>query len=735
MKNDNLLTCEVIHRLRGRIRIKSKAFKYVGNSLKSEIERQLLQVRYIKSVEISLITGTILIYFEDVSLSDQNLINLIQNTLNSHIFEICKNEKIEKSSKYVIERKLQEESPKEIVKKIIATAGLLGYNLFFKPKSAIAITGIRKFLNYNTLSTLALAMPVLKNGVNSLIKNKRPNADTLSSSAIISSILLGKESAALTIMFLEEVSELLTVYTMQKTRGAIKDMLSVGENYVWKEISEDNVKRVPIEEIQKDDIIVVQTGEKISVDGKIIRGEALIDQSSITGEYMPIKKSVGEEVYAGTIIKNGNISIIAEKVGDDRTVSRIIKLVEDANSNKADIQNYADTFSAQLIPLNFILAGIVYASTRSLTKAMSMLVIDYSCGIRLSTAVAFSAAINTAAKNGILVKGSNFIEELSKAETVIFDKTGTITEGKPKVQSIEVFDNSISENEMIGLAGAAEEQSSHPLATAIMSEIKDRGIEIPKHNKIKTVVSRGVETKVGKGKEAKTIRVGSKKYMLENNIDLTLATEAERGIISRSEIGLYVAQDEKIIGLIGVSDPPRENIKKAINRLRNYGVDDIVLLTGDLRQQAETIASRMSIDRYESELLPEDKAKNILKFQSKGSNVIMIGDGVNDAPALSYANVGVALGSTRTDVAMEAADITITQDNPLLVPGVIGLSKSTVKTIKENFAMVIGLNTFALVLGATGILAPIYASVLHNSTTILVVINSLKLLKYDIKTN
>ena len=735
MKNDNLLACEIVHRLRGRIRIKSKAFKYIGNSLKSEIEKQLLQVRYIENVEISLITGTILIYFEDVSLSDQNLISLIQNTLNSHIFEICKNEKIEKSSKYVIERKLQEESPKEIMKKIVTTAGLLGYNLFFKSKNTVALTGIRRFLNYNTLSTIALAMPVLKNGINSLIKNKRPNADTLSSSAIISSILLGKESAALTIMFLEEVSELLTVYTMEKTRGAIKDMLSVGENYVWKEISEDNVKRVPIEEIQKDDIIVVQTGEKISVDGKIIRGEALIDQSSITGEYMPIKKSVGEEVYAGTIIKNGNISIIAEKVGDDRTVSRIIKLVEDANSNKADIQNYADTFSAQLIPLNFILAGIVYASTRNITKAMSMLVIDYSCGIRLSTAVAFSAAINTAAKNGILVKGSNFIEELSKAETVIFDKTGTITEGKPKVQSIEVFDNNMSENEMIGLAGAAEEQSSHPLATAIMSEIKDRGIEIPKHTKIKTVVSRGVETKIGKGKEAKIIRVGSKKYMLENNIDLTLAMEAERGIISRSEIGLYVAQDEKIIGLIGVSDPPRENIKKAINRLRNYGVDDIVLLTGDLRQQAETIASRMSIDRYESELLPEDKAKNILKFQSKGSNVIMIGDGVNDAPALSYANVGVALGSTRTDVAMEAADITITQDNPLLVPGIIGLSKDTVKTIKENFAMVIGLNTFALVLGATGILAPIYASVLHNSTTILVVLNSLKLLKYDIKTN
>lgn len=730
--NENLLSCQIVHRIRGRIRIKSRAFKFITPALKDEIEKQLLQVKYIKVANISIITGNILLYFEDISLSDQNLISLIQNTLNAHIFEICSNEKKINASKYVIERKLQEESPKEIMQKIVATATLLAYNIFLKPKTNVVLTGLKKFFNYNTLSTIALAMPVIRNGFMSLVKNKRPNADTLSSTAIISSILLGKEYTALTIMMLEEIAELLTVYTMEKTRGAIKDMLSVGESYVWKEVAEDSVKRVPIEEIKKDDIIVVQTGEKISVDGKILKGEALIDQSSITGEYMPVKKVIGENVFAGTIIKNGNISILAEKVGDDRTVSRIIKLVEDANSNKADIQNYADTFSAQLIPLNFILAGIVYATTKNIAKAMSMLVIDYSCGIRLSTAVAFSAAINTAAKNGILIKGSNFIEELSKAETVIFDKTGTITEGKPKVQSIEIFGKNINENEMIALAGAAEEQSSHPLAVAIMNEIKDRGLNIPKHSKIKTIVSRGVETKIGKGKDASIIRVGSKKFMIESGVNLNFVSDAERGIISRGEIGIYVAKDENLVGLIGVSDPPRENIKKAINRLRNHGVDDIVLLTGDLRQQAETIASRMSLDRYESELLPEDKAKNILKFQSKGSNVIMIGDGINDAPALSYANVGVALGSTRTDVAMEAADITITQDDPLLVPGVIGLSKKAVKTIKENFAMVIGLNTFALVLGATGILPPIYASVLHNSTTILVVGNSLKLLKYNL---
>ena len=605
---------------------------------------------------------------------------------------------------------------------------LLIYNIFKKAPAA-PVVGIKRLFNPNTLAVLSLAAPVISNGLGCLVKNKRPNADTLSSSAIISSLLLGKEKTALTIMIMEEFAELLTVYTMKKTRGAIKDMLSVGENYVWKVMENGSIQKVAIEEISKGDKIVVQTGEKISVDGVITKGEAYIDQSSITGEYMPVTKKVGENVFAGTIIKNGNITIEAEKVGDERTVSRIIKLVEDANFNKAQIQNYADNFSAQLIPLNFLLAGIVYGTTRNIQKAMSMLVIDYSCGIRLSTAAAFSAAINTAAKNGILIKGSNYIEEISKADTIIFDKTGTITEGKPSVQTIKLLDKNIGENKMLAYAAAAEETSTHPLAVAILNEVKERGLEIPNHTENKVIVARGIETEVGDS----IIRVGSKKFMEENGISTDNSHDEVKVILGRGEILIYVAKDDKLIGLIGVTDPPRENIKRTINRLRGQGIDEIVLLTGDLEQQAQTIASRMSIDSYESELLPEDKARNILALQSRGSNVIMIGDGINDAPALSYANIGVALGSTRTDVAMEAADITITKDDPLLVPEVIGLSKKTVKTIKENFAMAIGINSFALVLGATGILPAIYSSVIHNMSTILVVGNSLKLLKYKLK--
>ena len=722
MKNRNyIFDCEIVHRIHGRIRIKSKSLKYLG-IYKKEVEEQLKQVHYIQSVEISSITGTIVIYFDDFSLLEENLISLLQNTLNVYLVEIYKNEKKIKSDKYVIERKLQEESPKEIMQKILTSLLLL---VLPGPKKR---TGLGYLFNYKILSTISLALPVIKNGLNSLVQNKRPNADTLSSTAIISSILLGNEKTALTIMILERIAELLTVYTIKKTRGVIKDMLSVGESYVWKQIDNGVVKKVSIDEIVKGDSVLVQTGEKISVDGVIERGSAVIDQSSITGEYMPVTKKTGEEVFAGTIIKSGNITVKAEKVGDERTVSRIIKLVEDASFNKADIQSYADTFSAQLIPLNFLLAGIVYFSTRNVQKALSMLVIDYSCGIRLSTATAFSAAINTAAKNGILIKGSNYLEELSKSDTVIFDKTGTITEGKPKIQTLQVLKKNMQTNELLAFAAAAEEMSSHPLAVAILNEVKNRGIQIPEHKDTEIKVSRGIETLVNND----VIRVGSKKYMQENEIYTDNASDVIKGILNRGEILICVAKNKDLIGVIGVSDPPRENIKKAMNRLRNHGIDDIVLLTGDLRQQAETIASRMSMDRYESELLPEDKARDILKFQSIGSKVIMIGDGINDAPALSYANVGIALGSSKTDVAMEAADVTITSDDPLLIPGVVGLAKKTMKIIKENFTMAIGINSFALVLGATGMIPAIYSSILHNSITILVVGNSLRLLKYNV---
>lgn len=286
MGNKNyLLDCEIIHRINGRIRIKSRSLKYLG-MYKKEVEEQLKQVHYIQSVEISNITGTVVIYFDNFSLLEENLISLLQNTLNVYLVEIYKNEKKMKTDKYVIERKLQEESPKEITQKILTSLILL---VLPGPKKR---TGLGYLFNYKILSTISLALPVIKNGLNSLVQNKRPNADTLSSTAIISSLLLGNEKTALTIMILERIAELLTVYTIKKTRGVIKDMLSVGESYVWKQIDNGVVKKVSIDEIVKGDSVLVQTGEKVSVDGVIEKGSAVIDQSSITGEYIDRKSVV-----------------------------------------------------------------------------------------------------------------------------------------------------------------------------------------------------------------------------------------------------------------------------------------------------------------------------------------------------------------------------------------------------------------------------------------------------------
>ena len=728
MKNRNyILDCEIVHRIHGRIRIKSKSLKYLG-IYKKEVEEQLKQVHYIQSVEISSITGTIVIYFDDFSLLEENLISLLQNTLNVYLVEIYKNEKKIKSDKYVIERKLQEESPKEIMQKILTSLILL---VLPGPKKR---TGLGYLFNYKILSTISLTFPVIKNGLQSLVQNKRPNADTLSSTAIISSLLLGNEKTALTIMILERIAELLTVYTIKKTRGVIKDMLSVGESYVWKQIDNGVVKKVSIDEIVKGDSVLVQTGEKISVDGVIERGSAVIDQSSITGEYMPVTKKTGEEVFAGTIIKSGSITVKAEKVGDERTVSRIIKLVEDASFNKADIQSYADTFSAQLIPLNFLLAGIVYFSTRNVQKALSMLVIDYSCGIRLSTATAFSAAINTAAKNGILIKGSNYLEELSKSDTVIFDKTGTITVGKPVLTDFKVYGNH-AENELLQLAASVENHSEHPLAEAIVKGAKDKNIELKKYDKFRALPGYGIRATI----DGKEIQIGNKKLMDNKKIDITISDKDYDVLSNQGKTPMYMSIDNELVGLIAVADVIKPTSKEAIDKLHKLGVKAI-MLTGDNQKTAEYIAKQVGINTVVSEVLPYQKSEEVKKLQEKDEFVAMVGDGINDSPALAQANVGIAIGSG-TDVAIESADIILIRNDLRDVANAIALSKATITNIKENlfwafFYNVLGIPVAAGILYAFfngPKLDPMIAAFAMSFSSVSVLLNALRLKLFKVK--
>ncbi|MBF1058357.1 MAG: heavy metal translocating P-type ATPase, partial [Peptostreptococcus sp.] len=463
------------------------------------------------------------------------------------------------------------------------------------------------------------------------------------------------------------------------------------------------------------------TGEKICVDGEVIDGEAIVDLSSVSGEYMPVIKKKGDKVFAGGLIKNGTITVKAEKVGDDTVISRIIDLVENSATQQAPIQKYADKFSNYLVPLNLLLCGVVYGVTRSTTKALNMLVIDYSCGIKLSTATAFSASINTSVKNGVLIKGGAFIEQLSMTDTVVFDKTGTITEGKPRIKDVFIEEgNGYTERDLVSYACAAEEASSHPLSYCVLEYGKLLGVQIPKHGPIETVVARGTSTEV----DGKLVRAGNLKFMTENGIEPS--NEAIEFAMSSTPI--FVSYGDDFIGVLGAFDKPRKNIKRAINMMRSNGINEVVILTGDMKKQAQEVAAKVNADSFRAELLPEDKANEILKMKSEGTGVIMVGDGINDAPALSYANVGISLGSKSTDVAMETSDLVIHSDDPIMIPRVIDLSHKTMDIVKQNFALVAGINTVGLVLGATSNISVFWSAVMHNMSTILVVGNSCRLL-------
>lgn len=733
MKGNSLINTTIKHCIKGRLRLVARELKYL-HSYKKEIEEKILENDYVNSVEINNTTGSILITY-DVGITSNEAKEKIDRLLNDYSLAISEEKK---ENRIKLRNKVEEkneESSKDILKRVAINIGTLGYIVakdklnIREPYSTEKFGVLGNFLTIPALISIYLNKGLVENGIKCAIKNKRPNADTLTITSIASSLLLGNAKSALTITLLSDVAEFMTIYTMEKTRDSIKKMLSVSEEEVWKLLADGSINKTPVNKVSKDDLIVIYTGEKVCVDGEVIDGSAVIDQSSVTGEFVPVTRKQGDKVFAGTIVKSGSITVKTEKAGDDTVVSRIIHLVEDAASKKAPIQDYADKFSTYLVPANFLFAGITYFLTKSTSRALNMMIIDYSCGIKLSTATAFSAAINNAVRHGVLIKGGNYLEAMANADTLILDKTGTLTEGKPAVTDIVILNKDYSEAEVLKIAAAAEETSSHPMSVAIMNKIKEEGLEVPIHGDVITHVARGMETTI----DGESVLVGSRLFLQENKVSLRGISKKEDLIQESGGNIIYVAHKGKAIALISMKDKMRDNMKKAINNLRYQGVDDIVLLTGDLEAQAREVALLMGVDGYKSELLPSDKADQVLRYQSKGSKVIMVGDGINDAPALAYANVGVAMGGTSTDVAMEAADITINGDNPMMLPTVMSLSSNTMKVVKENFSLVIGINSVGLMLSAIGRLPVFWGAVLHNSSTIFVVANSIRLMFYNME--
>lgn len=575
---------------------------------------------------------------------------------------------------------------------------------------------------------LYIARDFLKSGLKSLIKDLRPNADTLTATAVGASVLGGRPESSLTIILLSNAAELMTGYTAEKTRSHISRMLKIDQQLAWKIDPDGRETKVPVGSLRPGDSIGVHTGEKISVDGRVAAGRAAVDQSSITGEYMPVEKLPGDVVFAGTIVKNGFLQITVEKVGDETALSRIVHLVEEAHARKAPVQNFADKISTMLVPLSFAMAGLVYGITRDWQRVLNMLFIDYSCGLKLSTSTAISAAIGRAASRGVLIKGGNYVESLANIDTVVLDKTGTITAGKPLVVAVETTGDN-SEKEVLLLAAAAEFHSTHPLATAILARVKEAGWAIPKHHSTETVVGRGIIASLP-GDEAVRgglVLVGSETFMAENNINCGPFRSVKARYREQGCNMVYVAREGHVLGFLAISDPIRPKMKKSINRLRRLGIDEVVMLTGDNKNVAMQTAVYLGIDSYQAEVMPQDKALLVARMQ-RGAQVMMIGDGINDAPALAFADVGVAMGGSRTDVAVEAADITINVDDPMAVPETLHMAKQTMGIIRQNFAATITINTAAILLGAMGRINPLVSALIHNTATIGVVLNSARIL-------
>jgi cation-transporting P-type ATPase C len=609
----------------------------------------------------------------------------------------------------------------EIFKNILAIA-VYAIERSLTPSRKAEESGLRRLLSPTVLALLFAAKQVIRSGIDSMMITKQVNAVTLTAVAVLAAAVKGKAGSALIIVTLSNLGEILTQYTANKTRNYITRMLKLDVPYVWRVENDGNERSVHIDSVVPGETIAVFIGEKISVDGCVTYGLGTVDESSLTGEFMPREVVKGSRVYAGSILKSGYIQIQAERVGDDTAITRMIKLIEQAQNRRAPIQSQADKMAQSLVPVSFAMAAAVYALTKDWSRVMNMLFIDYACGLTLSTTTAISAAIGKAAKHGILIKGGQYIEWLSGVDTVVFDKTGTLTEGRPVIRNIYYFNNHTKED-VIRYAASAEEHSSHPFAGTILQYAREQQLCIPEHGEVLNIIGRGIQAEI----DGNMVLVGSDLLMKEKLVDLS-SRQTEELKAAADEAMIYVACNGRLMGMISVHDPVRAGMNRTVNQLRRQGIDEIILLTGDKKRLAGHISNKLFFDNYHAELLPEDKANLIKWYRQGGSRVMMVGDGINDAPALAYADVGVTLGGKRTDMAMEASDVIIIGDDPLQLPTLIRLAQQTMKTIRQNFLTTIMVNSIAMMLGAMGTITPVQAALIHNATTIGVVVNSSKII-------
>lgn len=603
-----------------------------------------------------------------------------------------------------------------------------------------------------TLIVMITGYKFYKIGIKNLFK-LAPNMDSLISVSTLAAFIYGIFAIYKIIigdnphdyamhLYFESIATILTLITLGKyleavskgkTSEAIKKLMGLAPK-VATVIRDNKEMQVSIEDVEISDIVIVKPGEKIPVDGEVIEGITSVDESMLTGESIPVEKVTGSTVIGASINKNGFIKYKATKVGQDTALAQIIKLVEDAQGSKAPIAKIADVMSAYFVPVVISLAIISSVSWLiagesfifSLTIFISVLVIACPCALGLATPTAIMVGTGKGAENGILIKGGEALETTHKIDTIVFDKTGTITEGKPKVT--DIITNSISEEELLILAASSEKGSEHPLGEAILNEGRNKNLKLKKIDKFNAIAGQGIDVVI----ENKNILLGNRKLMIDQNIDITIFNDKVEDLSNQGKTPMYIAINKEIKGIIAVADVVKVSSKKAIETLHKMGIKT-VMITGDNENTAKAIAKEVGIDNVLAEVLPEDKAKSIKKLQDENKKVAMVGDGINDAPALAKADIGIAIGSG-SDVAIESGDIVLIRSDLMDVSKAIKLSKATIRNIKQNLFWAFAYNVLGIpvamgVLHIFGgpLLNPMIAAAAMSLSSISVLLNALRL--------
>jgi Zn2+/Cd2+-exporting ATPase len=551
-------------------------------------------------------------------------------------------------------------------------------------------------------------------------------AGMMAATATLAAIFVGEYAAAALVVFMMSVGEWLENFTIARADSALNDLSRLVPDQVM--VRRDGQEKViPLEQVILGDIVLARTGERIGVDGLVTHGNASMNQAAITGESMPVEKKANDEVFAGTLNEAGLLEIRVTRLGEQTTLGQIVRLVKDAQSHQAPVQRIANKYAKVLVPITYSIAVVVYLLTGDILRAVTVLVVVCPCALVLATPTAVVAAIGNAAKRGILVKSGAVIEQIGKVNVVAFDKTGTLTLGHPEVQQIIPL-NGLHQDELLALAATTERYSEHPIGRSIWRAAQEKNLSLTDPMDFRALPGFGVTAKV----QQKVVVIGSRGLLADQGIAwLESASQHFQSLEEQGQTVIPIGVDGHMAGLIALSDSPRPEAKAAIAELKNLGIEQVVMITGDNPRTADRIARQLGIDRVYSQVLPQDKLRILRELQAEGKKVAFVGDGVNDAPALAAADVGIAMGLAGSDVALETADIGLMTDEIGRIPQVIAISHRALRAIRQNVVFSMSWNVFSVFLGGFGVIGPVVGAVMHELSALPALANSARIIQYQ----